>query len=206
MIAPSEKHLEDWIVANCKQVYPNYWSLDRNVYSPMIERVIKRQPRLPNGRPDLLVWSGNSVAVVELKKGPIKPEDIMQCLRYMHDVQDIGFQKHVDTVNGTDVRVRIPSIQDGAIIGYVVGHQSPNDNLMLACIELKVTPIIYDFDGEMYHFSLPVLPQDASREVIQDWTHGAVGDAIWEAALIWDEHYTRREANRQELLKQGGAS
>lgn len=103
MEAPSEKHLEDWLVKN----YP--------FASEPFQ--IKRQVSLPSGRADLIVIEQRSISIVELKKGRIDSLALAQCLRYMGDIRSIMQYALADYwVNTPDVDHYMPQV-DGVLIG-----------------------------------------------------------------------------------------
>lgn len=184
MKAPSEKHLEDWIVAHPEQVtfgdhIPFYEGDD------VISRIIRRQPRFPNGRPDLIVKSGMSIVVIELKAGAIKSRTITQLLRYIYDLRDIGYKRHVRDVLNSDFWLPTPEFENHMISGYVIGHSIGDDNISFACALLNITPILYDYDGQDYTFRHAPsdkigIPDEISYQISHDWAEGAIGQALYD--------------------------
>ena len=75
-LAPSEKHLEDWIVANLDTL-PRVWM---NEYGE--RRVLGQQVRLPFGVADIVAYDDRSFTVIELKRDNISAETFVQILRY----------------------------------------------------------------------------------------------------------------------------
>jgi len=73
----TERQLEDYLVSNIEQIIPG-------------GIVIKRQFHVPNGIIDILAYTDDgTLHVVELKKGNINKEAIMQVLRYRSDVRRV---------------------------------------------------------------------------------------------------------------------
>src|SRR5690554_595983 len=129
-LAPSEKHLEDWIVANPEKVLPNSkWSLRDYATESAIGTILARQPRLPSGRPDLITRTYHSIQVVEIKRGPIQSETITQCLRYMHDIQHIAMT--VEIANIGNPAFKYAKDYDAIASGIVIGSDLPDENLLI---------------------------------------------------------------------------
>ncbi len=112
--APTEKHLEQWIVNNflyfgLKTEYSGripdyrdpsiYYASDTIRYEMFGSEIIGRQVQLPNGIADLMLvheiasLRGNvqahNIKVVELKKHEITYKALGQCARYLHDLRNI---------------------------------------------------------------------------------------------------------------------
>lgn len=206
MIAPTEKHLEDWIVAN-----PSRFALldeidGDQLLSPLLNKIIARQLRLPSGIADLVAltryWEP-SLAVIEIKRDAVNEKTVAQCLRYMHNIQDI--YAHVlneweDISNENRYRrismVHMRHMRLPEISGIVVGHSLANENIALVCEACGIIAVTYDFDGEQYEFSL----EDVTTVSHSDRTEfavGAIGDAIrsvMQGRLDGEKAAARRDA------------
>lgn len=190
MKAPSEKHLEDWIVANYGLVSYEDDFGDGPLDIGLIGPVIARQVRLPAGRADLVTYGSDdrapNVAVVELKQGVIKSDTVAQCLRYMRDLHEIfywlepgsvpaSYEKHglADQISGYEPEVS----------GIVIGHSLSDSNLLIACEAAHIRVVLYDFDGEQYSFEQASesvqLPSYHERYLVyQEFGFGAIGEAF----------------------------
>lgn len=212
MIAPSEKHLEDWIVDNSQLVREetgescDYW----DGYTNFIHRIVNRQVRLPSGRADLIAitcgYTDISVAPVEIKKGAIDSKTVAQCLRYMRDLREIFLRvRHpgIDSEIYTGYEYRPHGIAEQLlgyapeIAGMVIGHSVSDNNLLVACEASGIAVLTYEFDGTGYEFTSH---SDANHIGNQDhysnFAYGAVGDAIREVM---------KSRFEDEQRKQGGA-
>ena len=192
MKAPSEKHLEDWIVANPEKTLPNFWYDGHDFHVPLISTILRRQPNFSHGRPDIVFKSPTAVCVMELKRGPIKADTVTQCLRYMYDLRDIGYSRHNQEWNVGKRELPIPEIQNRAVLGFVVGNSIPDSNLLLACELIEITPILYEYDGENYTFKIRHRKHNLRDMTAFDWADGAVGDAFLDAMY----ELRRREEQR----------
>lgn len=156
-LAPSERHLEDWI-------WTNPLCLGENE-APGCEgepqyRLLDRQSPLPSGIVDIVAHDGR-LTLLELKKGEIDFRAVVQVLRYMNDVKAIWYElmldhfmerrphynavKYHDMVNG--------SAFDQFVRGILIGRSVKDSRLHLACAVANVEIWTYRFDGQHYHFN-----------------------------------------------------
>lgn len=195
---PSEKHLEDWIVANLQwfgPIYPQIWFPDdvlatltkhagENVIFPVGTQIIARQPKLPHGRPDLILKSEQSVIVTELKKGAIDSYTVSQCLRYMYDLEQILLEalEYDNRLFNRRKRTEIHAHPVGEITGVVVGHSLADRNLQTVCDLSNIMILTYEFDGLDYYFNHEQGDDDtlANQQAYRDWAQGALGEALRE--------------------------
>jgi hypothetical protein len=195
-LAPSEKHLEDWIVANPHLFVPNWWLLSTSEgrhYAPLIEYIISRQTKLSRGIADLIVNTPAGVAVVELKKGTIDTDAIVQVLRYMADLEEIRIFVDIE------MRATIPEFQyhlplEDDIWGYVCGHSIFEKKVLSVCHALRITPVLYTYQCGTYEFDTPadVRPPQVI-DVACDFSHGAIGDAMKHSALAKYRRFLERK-------------
>lgn len=172
--APSEKHLEDWIVANPHLVHGEVTNLTEtpipdeylshsidlgndNVAWPLFDHIIARQPRWPVGHPDLIVKTsghysidGKSVAAVELKLGNVDIKALTQCVRYMAGLKEIMAyaQLQSDKPAKFPNRLYSPWINDypeGEITGVLIGHGFDDKHIPILCAYSNITLVLYDY-------------------------------------------------------------
>ena len=181
-LAPSEKHLEDWIVANPKKFLPNHWlNQDRVTTSPFIEYIVARQVGLPYGIADLFVKARQSTYVIELKKGVIDAASIAQCLRYMECFNRIRMIVHIDLWHDSP-GFRKPYENDTR--GMIVGNSIADKHIPFICESLGIVPVYYDYIDGSYVFSPEyhwTLTDD--HEHYKDRADGAIGDAMRQEML-----------------------
>lgn len=215
MIAPSEKHLEDWIVDNLPLVH---WYPGK---VPLFRSVIARQLPLPSGIADLVCARYYSLSVLELKKGELKPEHVEQVSRYMYDLKKITAyvmdkDEHIsiyqrgggfpDTVSDY-----MPVHVDGGsfIQGWLIGYDA-SDRVIAAAHCHGIGVLLYEREDDYYKF-YDVSP-DFGRD---DYAQCATPDletALVEimgnrAAQIENPEYMRRKmAVECGLSVQGGVS
>lgn len=201
-LAPSEKHLEDWIVANCQFVgdsgeYDEEDWLDDcphlpdgSIITTGLDRVIARQLTLPSGICDLIALATNfyynpTLAVVELKKGVIDTLAFTQCLRYMRDLNEIFFYTMVERDLYKSYRPMSKfDFSLGAtpeISGILIGHSVQDNNLLIACEAAGIQVYTYEYRDGFYFFqSQWVNAVDGLIEIHRDFSRGALGDAMEE--------------------------
>lgn len=202
MKAPSEKHLEDWIVANPKWFGDRWdrfddpygftdnfiWIDDNNFIWPILSKVISRQPRFPTGIPDLIGLMDDRIAVIELKKGIIDSKVIAQCLRYMSALKKIQHWTYTNRGHGIDWRTLDPDADNEIVSGLIVGHTIKDENLQVVAKHSSIQLYTYDYveDQNLYtfHHQNFIEPVENDLEYI-DWANGAVGDAILNATHSW---------------------
>lgn len=177
-IAPSEKHLEDWIVANPKGFGCN-WDTDelpefcypenplivngnRRV-SPFFKALITRQMPLQHGRPDLIMFDIDLISVIELKKGVVNYDVIGQCKRYIYDIEDVYSDVMSDAINNDQMQyVYNPGYrtfygcrtgEDSEIQGMVIGHTIQDKNIPIVAKACGIRVVTYEYVNEQYVFT-----------------------------------------------------
>jgi hypothetical protein len=183
MKAPSEKHLEDWIVVNA-----DYMINEIGLY----DKIIGRQVQLPAGICDLIttetMYGVMSVSVVEIKKDAVDSKALAQCLRYMRDLGQI-FCDTKYPISDTDDFMRWNYTPVGTcemavghpreVVGTLLGYDVPDKNILIACEAIGVRVMTYDFDGTDYDFNFHHANEPMARyEMFRDFSRGAVGDAM----------------------------
>ncbi len=128
--APSEKHLEDWIVDNYPSAFPHGG------------HIVGRQLATPAGRIDILSFGTHFVDVIELKRGPIDGAALFQVLRYMRVLTSVCYTAHVRGRYKCD-----PDIVRGILIGHSV-----NDAVHAAADQARVGILLYEFHEPSYDF------------------------------------------------------
>lgn len=176
MKAPSEKHLEDWILANPIELgwmeVPDYVLPDGVMldYEPL-----GRQVKVPSGVIDILAFSWDSIYIIELKKGEIGVSAFFQLLRYMRDVSNLW-----ETMI---TAMPYPDFPDGnqytqpKVCGILIGNNIPDKDFLIAADAAKVMVATYDFDGNSYHFEWAMLPS-LKRRVKAQYYDMPVGQGI----------------------------
>lgn len=165
--APTEKHLENWIVAH------NGWLLAAECPDLMSEHcVVARQLRLPSGIADLVIADPDYLHIMELKKGAIDEKAIAQVLRYRGDFLSIWHATtHNHAMGFLESRRLFPEIVFCVLIG-----QSADDSVLRSCLGAGIAVYLYEFDGEDYHFSYfgdrRIEMQDNTAE---EFSYGTVG-------------------------------
>lgn len=169
MKAPTEKHLENWIVAHLEQFgepfdadsVPDFVEIgffhpsEDEIIIPDADRFIGRQVRVRHGIIDLLAKSPEGIRVIELKKDAITLEAIAQCARYIHDIKQ--FCDHLrmsDRPEAMDPR-RWFGLWDEVfnspmVDGLVVGYSLPDKNIMAMAALCNINLMTYEYapDGE----------------------------------------------------------
>jgi hypothetical protein len=176
-IAPSEKHLEDWIIANPKgfgsnwesgelpeHCYPeNSFITPSNRYvTPFFESLISRQLLLPHGRSDLIMYGLDHISVVELKKGIINYDAIGQCKRYMYDLEEVYSGVMSDAINNHQMQyVYTPGYNmfygtragdTAEIQGMVIGHGMQDRNIPIVAKSCGIRVVTYEYKHGQYVF------------------------------------------------------
>lgn len=205
MKAPSEKHLEDWIVNNLpyfgEQSEPDYFPdyyleglprVGNEVVFPFIVRIIKRQMRFPFGIADLIARVSNGIAAVEIKKGLITADTVIQCLRYMHELRNIWNANFFYVCSQFDGEARnhylyplqhdpfVSSYPSNEISGMVVGHGVADSNLLLVCNVCQIQVVTYKYDGNGYIFTHEQFSSYEEDQSYNDYVIGALGEAMRE--------------------------
>jgi hypothetical protein len=202
MKAPSEKHLEDWIVNNLdyfgdafdKNVYgllpiedPLWINSDEYTY-PFFSHVLKRQARFPFGIADLITTDGDSICAVELKAGAVDGETIAQVLRYMHALRHIysrvSEQEHYanpDVAAHYDYWGSLV-VESGAhvIRGVVVGNGIKDRKILSLSPLLGIDIVVYDYDPatDFYRFNTESSWIDnlGMSDAADDYATGIIGN------------------------------
>lgn len=159
-LAPSEKHLEDWIAANLNGF-------------DYLDGLIARQVHCKDGIIDLIGFKEHRLQVVELKKGEIDSKALTQLLRYMKDVRSVfdavGMEMHY--IKGIASQCYGFSYEGAQFIqGQLVGR-SIDEKIFLACYEAGVQVVLYSFENGNYNFDTAriegLYDEDLSPEVQQ---------------------------------------
>lgn len=137
MIAPSEKHLEDWIVANPNRV--RYFD-GQNWVRPF-HHLMGRQIKTMSGVIDLVVWGDSLVCPIEIKREKLTAHHLVQLLSYMGDIDCymrlIAYQEDKE----------IPRIK-----GILIGHSFADRRLLCACMGANVEVLTYQYQSGEYLF------------------------------------------------------
>lgn len=150
MKAPSERHLEDWIVAN----WERFGESHHRRFAEYSMRLLERQYSVPCGRVDLIGTCSPYqplIQVIELKKGAVTYRSIGQCLRYMRHLDHLAHLQTKEMIQSPE-RFELGVDIDPLVWGYVVGHSVEDDAVAMVAFQANIEVIIYDYDGEMYHF------------------------------------------------------
>ncbi len=181
--APSEKHLEDWIVAN-----PQDFATGFEVTFPLVEKIVARQLRLPSGIPDLIALNDDQLIVIELKRNLIDEAVLGQTLRYMADLKRIwihawnyglmrdGSEKYTYCLSQ---RQSLISGHWGEIGALIVGHRIQKQSVVDAADGANISIVTYDYDGSDYKFKdrWPSLEPERT-EIFKEFSYGGVGEAM----------------------------
>lgn len=175
MIAPSEKHLQDYIFAHpdklgfCDgqyegEIYPDY-------------EIFKREASLPSGRADFLATtlesSSYAICPIETKKEEITSKSLAQCLRYMRDIKMI-WGLAIRGLPDPD-----PSAMHFALIPKVAGlliGASVTDDVLVSAQGANVQVALYDFDGTDYTFTFQDTPNTLGA--CFDYAYGYIGEEV----------------------------
>lgn len=203
-LAPSEKHLEDWIVKNFHGFgtiwqdgelpdicYPEVpYRIDNSrLVSPFFNSIVGRQFPLPSGRPDLLARNETQIAAIEIKKGAITYETIGQCLRYMYDLRQIFYRKFHKLVSGWTNDGSFQYEPDGIsdletheypqseIFGLVVGHSLQDKNIALVASVARIQVVTYTYDGFGYQFNHETIYGEENLDY-GDYVNGSLGGVM----------------------------
>jgi len=206
MKAPSEKHLEDWIVANPK-LFGDLWPTEEitgkiwdecahldNGQSviPFVGPIIARQVRFPFGIADLVLANRQQVVVVEIKKDAVTAKTITQCLRYVHELKWVFSEVYWQIAQQPDdvrreyyyrnVRPLEPmSFPEDEVCGLVVGNSIESEEIVLLgnAAGIMVATYDYDPDSDFYTFERhEFYPDKQSSQIYRDFAHGAIGEAM----------------------------
>ena len=161
MIAPSEKHLEDWIVANAM---PEFYSPH-----PFYKTLVARQLPLIHGITDLIYTNDTNIYIVELKKGRLDADALTQVLRYKGDLKRM-WDYYMDTRPPIYEKHWLHNVETGygnCPIGTVLVGHSIDDKTMSACEGADTTVWLYEYmDTGEYDFDLGHIPYTGDTEMI----------------------------------------
>lgn len=192
-IAPSEKHLEDWLVKDItadkyREIQDQFW------YSS----IIARQLTVPSGIIDLLVLGNNTwrhLGVIELKKGAIDDHAVSQLLRYIANIRGVYREIGIQLTNqGTITSAQLEGWigVNSAINGKLIGHSVSSPHIITICEAQRIELILYDFDGEGYEFELvPYRDMPDANRTYEVASHTELG------ALIKDVLFAHLDANKK---------
>lgn len=184
--APSEKHLEDWIVANPELFGEDY---DEDQIYPYVETIVGRQVRLPSGIADLMGAAGDQFAVVELKAGAIDETCVGQVLRYMGDLKHLWMSSYLDAPDETKHLHQYWQYEGAGIMngdfpeiqGFIVGHSVKNYSLVTPAHWNGIEIITYDLTDDGYIFER-VTPDISQKryEAMHEFSYGIIGETMRE--------------------------
>lgn len=225
MKAPSEKHLEDWIVANPKlfgqkwageDAWPSdfmkdcTWFSDNSFVSPMIDSIIGRQVKFPFGIVDLIGKTSQSLKAIEIKAGTVDSGTIAQCLRYMHELRSIHCELLNDLIFNTQdeyhAHYDYPILRDleldghpgNEVKGVVVGHSVSDDNLLIVARLCEIKVFTYEWDGKWYWFNERFTDAYERSKDYKEYINGAIGIALRDIMKYRADWHKRDMAKRAE--------
>jgi len=202
--APTEKHLEDWIVNNLHwfgDLYDNEYLYGFENYAvpfdetqfvvPMGRRIIGRQLQLPDGIADLILTDDNRLMVVELKKGPVTFDTLGQCLRYINNLRNIFWQVradvlHRDNPDRSKYVYERPQYEETSygwafsdVVGVVVGSSIQDANLLVAASVCDVEVFTYELQtGGVYTFERQFPESKCTVERCNEYLDAPLGVAM----------------------------
>lgn len=164
MKAPSEKHLENWIVANPDKFkntaseygwtnFERYLAQDEGVLlsqrRPYFDTHFVTQVELSCGYADLIGMRGSKIGVVELKKSVINEKALIQLLKYINEIEEMLMFRELEIVPDYSNRanVSIPRV-----FGIAVGYGQPSKQTVAGCPS-RVSLVSYDFNDDSYSFT-----------------------------------------------------
>lgn len=180
-LAPSEKHLEDWIVANQDRF------CDHTDSEPFAARFVARQFRLPSGISDLIAANDRSIGVIELKRGAINEAVLGQTLRYMTDLKRIWVHawhyaiEHDYSSEYADLlkyKRSLLAYIPPEINAIVVGHSIPNRALVETALGADIFCVTYSYQDGDYSFHLHIAESPQYRSAVIEIARGVIGDAM----------------------------
>jgi hypothetical protein len=204
-LAPSERHLEDWIVEHfdmlgnvydCELV-PDYARegcvhfTDDTFLEPYFDQLLARQLSVPNGRIDLVGYNSKSVCAVEIKKGAITYDTLGQCVRYIYDLKQIFNAVWFDCNSSSNPNrddFAAPLHFDWEVIdfaycqhevsGMLVGSSIADSNLSLVAATCGIAVVTYEFDGKNYWFEHQEMSSKGRSADYDEYAHGVLGEAF----------------------------
>lgn len=221
--APTEKHLEDWIVNNLHwfgDLYDNEYLYgfenhaapfgEDHFVVPMATKIVGRQLQLPDGIADLVVTDHDRLMVVELKKGDLSFDVLGQCLRYMNNLtnifnvveHDVLKDENPDKDNYYYDRRQTYGPSDGFVLneitGVIVGHKLTDRNLLLAASMCDVEVFTYELHSNgVYTFERQFPSSKSTLAICEQYLDAPLGVAM--------RHLMRCKHDRQ-VERNGGLS
>lgn len=206
MKAPSEKHLEDWIVANRELFEPQ-----EELHFPYLERIIARQPRLPSGIADLIGVNCDQVVVVELKRDLIDEKVIGQTLRYMANLKrmwnhawQIGLKRDGSEQYTYCFRQPLSLVHGlrGEVGGLIVGHRIEKQSVIDAAAGAGIDVVTYDYVDDSYVFyDWSGSHSEAFNQAIFDFAYGAIGEAMRDVMRLRSQFEDERRGEPYDFEK-----
>lgn len=213
MIAPSRKHLEDWIVDNHDFVY--YMDIIEEdgkpcAVHPLVKKVIKRKTKLPSGFCDLVTivegYGGVSVAATKLEWDSIDHHTVTQCLCSMRDLRETFVNvRHpgIDSPLYMGLNYRSPGLCDQVVgnepevTGLIVGYKLSDQNLIAACEAADIVLLTYEYTKSGYNFDrLSDVDYKGRAEIYRNFAYGAIGEAMRE---IVKDRYEREQRHTKRF-------
>lgn len=161
MKAPSEKHLEDWIIKNSSQFKPSsnsdgyslmelylhqVYQIDVYNNNPYADSIFLRQVELSSGKPDLIGIRDNHIVVIELKKDSINERCLIQLAKYVRELQYMAMHREIGIIE--DFHKKPYVNLDRKIFGIAVGYGKPNKQTIWGCPrETSLISYEYNDDG-----------------------------------------------------------
>lgn len=192
-LAPSEKHLEDWIVANLEVLVSSPAPHDHK-HIPYDVKVFRQYP-LPSGITDVMVIGGREpVVVMELKKGAINARAMVQILRYLRDLNSIKTM----ALNIMRFPLDMPSRRfDPKVRAMLVGHSVDlSDGLLVAADMLGIQIFTYSYDSENVEYEFEehrAKPMDI--EVKYSYVQGIIGQSVQQSWIRNSIDDSERDGN-----------
>jgi hypothetical protein len=150
--APSERHLEDWIVANPDAFKEPVLQWQRR----FVDQFIARQIKFADGVIDLIGVKDHHVKIIELKKERADGRALAQLLFYMQHVRRAFDSFATDMWSAGRLSQHYGFAYAG--IHFVEGILVARDfdlKTYVACFEANVLPIAYEYNAGDYSFCIP---------------------------------------------------
>lgn len=164
--APSEKHLEQWIVDHPELFRDEV--LYESFNCPFVDDFVARQLRLPSGVADLVGIDGygEQLLAIELKVDVLDARAMAQVMRYVNDLRNIWSIVELEVLgllNYDQYHYHKRHDDPAEIGGCLVCYKADDVNLIRACTACSINVIEYDYTGDEYTFQ--VVTDDSS------WDH-----------------------------------
>ncbi len=197
MKAPSEKHLEDWIVANQSTFLQEFIGMDgQRRHCRIVDSIIGRQTVLPSGRLDLLGVCEDGIVVVELKKDKADSECLAQLIRYMGDLQGI-YRSKLHQMRRSDknfpVNQSFLMSDPASVSGIMISQGLVDEKLMFVADAANIGIVNYTYLPEQNSYAF-FTPSHASRYIEisnahDEYADGFIGIAFAEIIERWASYY-----------------